>query len=228
MVSTPDIVARGQQFGLTRQDQIIQMFSGQEVAIQNRPAFWSFTIPIVPRSNSDAKQWRAVLAELSDRSKTFEATPPGYRGTAYSQARIAPPTPLLLSNGTNLELDDGELLEIEPGFTGGGELFVDGAGQLGTSLNLYGADPSEPVFKVGEYFSVNGELKICTANASSNASGEVTVTFEPALRQAPPDNEPVNISKPTATFRLVNPVGGWSLQPNRIHSFTLQAVETYT
>lgn len=228
MVSTPDIVARGQQFGLNRQDQMIQMFSGQEVAIQNRPAFWSFNIPVVPRSNADAKQWRAVLAELSDRSKTFEATPPGYRGTAYSQARLAPATPLLLSNGTNLELDDGTLLEIEPGFTGGGELFVDGAGQLGTQLNLYGADPSEPVFKAGEYFSVNGELKICTFDASSNSSGEVTVFFEPALRQPPPDSEAVNISKPTATFRLLNPIGGWTLQPNNIHSFTLQAVETYT
>lgn len=228
MVSTPDIVARGQQFGLNRQDQMIQMFNGQEVAIQNRPAFWSFNIPIVPRSNTDAKQWRAVLAELSDRSKTFEATPPGYRGTAYSQSRFAAPTPLTLSNSTNLQLSNGTLLEIEPGFTGGGELFVDGAGQLGTELDLDGADASESVFKVGEYFSVNGELKIVTADASSNASGQVTVSFEPALRQSPPDNDSVNISTPTATFRLLDPIGGWSLQPNNIHSFTLQAVETYT
>ena len=223
----PDIVARGQQFGLNREDRMIQMFNGSEVAIQNRPAFWSFTIPIVPRSNADAKQWRAALAELSSMTKTFEATPPGYRGTAYSQARVAPATPLLLSNGTNLELDDGTLLEIEPGFTGGGELFVDGAGQLGTSLDYYGADPSEQVFKVGEYFSVNGELKIATFNSFSSSTGTGTVTFEPPLRNAPPNDEPLAISKPTATFRLVAPVGGWSVAPNRLHSFTLNAVETY-
>jgi hypothetical protein len=228
MVSLPSIVARGQQFGLNRQDQMIQMFSGTEVAIQNRPAFWSFNIPILPRSNADAKQWRATLAELSDRSKTFQATPPGYRGTAYSQSRIAPARPLLLSNGTNLELDDGELLEIEPGFTGGGELFVDGAGQLGTQVRLYGADPSELVFKAGEYFSVNGELKMVVANAFSNASGIVEVAFEPSFRQSPPDSEPVNIAQPTATFRLLDPVGGWKLQPNRLHSFTIQAVESYS
>lgn len=223
----PDIVARGQQFGLNRQDEMIQMFNGTEVAIQQRPAFWSFTIPIVPRSNTDAKQWRASLAELSSMTKTFQATPPGYRGTAYSRARVAPPTPLTLSNGTNLELDDGTLLEIEPGFTGGGELFVDGAGQLGTQLNYYGADPSQTVFRVGEYFSVNGELKVATFNSFSSSSGTGTVVFEPALRNPPPADEPIAISKPTATFRLANPIGGWTLSPNRIHSFTLTAVETY-
>lgn len=223
----PDIVARGQQFGLNRQDQMIQMFNGGEVAIQQRPAFWSFTIPILPRSNADAKQWRASLAELSSMTKTFEATPPGYRGTAYSQARVAPPTPLQLSNGTNLELDDGTLLEIEPGFTGGGQLFVDGAGQLGTQLDYYGADPSEQVFKVGEYFSVNGELKIVTAQSSSNASGEGVVEFEPALRNPPPNSESIEIFSPVTSFRLVGPIGGWQLSPNRLHSFTLNAVETY-
>lgn len=223
----PDIVARGQQFGLNRQDEMVQMFNGTEVAIQQRPAFWSFTIPIVPRSNTDAKQWRASLAELSSMTKTFEATPPGYRGTAYSRDRVAPPTPLALSNGTNLELSNGTLLEIEPGFTGGGELFVDGAGQLGTQLNYYGADPFEQVFKVGEYFSVNGELKIATFNSNSGSGGTGTVVFEPALRNPPPDNEPVSIARPTATFRLIAPVGGWTLRPNRLHSFTLNAVETY-
>lgn len=196
MITIPDIIAKGQQFGLERQDQMLQSFSGKEVAIQQRPAYWTFTIPVLPRSNEEAKKWRAVMVELANMSNSFEATPPGYKGSAYSRA-------------------------------GGSPIAVNGGGQLGREIAYSGADASAVVFEPGEYFSVNGELKIVTAQSSSNASGEGVVEFEPALRNPPPNSESIEIFSPVTSFRLVGPIGGWQLSPNRLHSFTLNAVETY-
>ena len=226
MVDIADIVARGQQFRLVREDRVLESNTGAEQYITNRPAYWSFTIPILPRDNTEAKRWRAAMVELSRPSETFEATPPGYRGTAYSRARIAPPTPLTLSNSTNLELSNGQLLLINPGFTGGGEAFVDGAGQLGKSLDVDGADPNEVLFKVGEYFSVGNELKVVTAECTTDGSGKATVEFEPPLRAPPLNGEALAMSRPIARFRLASGAG-WRLQPNRLHSFDIEAIESY-
>ena len=226
MTNISDIVARGQQFRLIRDDRALESFTGKEQYIANRPAYWSFTIPILPRNNVEAKRWRAAIAELSRPSNTFAATPPGYRGSAYAQARTAPPTPLELSDGTNLELSTGQLLFINPGFVGGGEAFVDGAGQLGKQLDLEGADPNEVLFKVGEYFSIGGELKVVTAECVTDSNGKATVVFEPPLRSMPANGAQIAMARPVARFRLSSPAA-WSLQPNRLHSFDIEAIESY-
>lgn len=196
MTTIPEIVARGQQFGLERQDEVLQSFSGREVAVQQRSAFWTFTIPIVPRSNSEAKAWRASMVELANMVNSFEATPPGYKGSAYSRA-------------------------------GGSPIAVASAGQLGREMAYNGADAGAIVFQPGDYFSVNGELKIVTAQSTADGSGAGVVEFEPAFRNPPPSGDPIEIAQPVASFRLVGPIGGWQLSPNRLHSFTLNAVETY-
>lgn len=226
MASIPEIVARGQQFQLVRQDQSLKRFNGSEKIIVNRPAFWAFSIPVLPRSNVEAKKWRAAIVELANPENNFEATPPGYRGSEYARARITQPTPLTLSDDTELELSNGTLLEINPGFLGGGEINVDGAGQLGKSLNVKNADPNETLFKPGEYFSLDGELKAVTQLCESDGNGDATIFFEPSLRKSPDDNLLIEIGAPFARFRI-QPQTGWTLQPNRLHSFTLEATESY-
>ena len=226
MVDIPDIVARGQQFRLIRDDRTLESFTGTEQYIANRPAYWSFTIPILPRNNVEAKRWRAAITELSRPSNTFFATPPGYRGSRYIKDRIAPPEPLFLSNGTNLELSNGNLLFINSGFVGNVDAFVDGAGQLGKKLDIEGADPNDVLFKVGEYFSVNGELKVVTAECVTDSQGKATVDFEPPLRSMPSSGDEIEMFSPVARFRLTSPAA-WSLQPNRLHSFDIEAIESY-
>lgn len=226
MTDIGQIVARGQQFRLVREDESLRMFSGGEQLIVNRAAYWSFSIPVLPRSGLQAKKWRASLVELANPANKFEATPPGYRGSEYARARVSPVGPLGLSNGTNLGLSNGTLLEINPGFLGGGEINVDGAGQLGRSLNVKNADPNETLFKPGEYFSLDGELKVATALSTSNGSGNATVFFDPPLRNPPEDGLLIEMFKPFARFRI-QPQTGWTLQPNRLHSFTLEATESY-
>ena len=225
MVDIPDIVARGQQFRLIRDDRTLESFTGTEQYIANRPAYWSFTIPILPRNNVEAKRWRAAIVELSRPANTFFATPPGYRGSAYAQNRIEPPTLLELSNGTNLELSTGELLLVNPGFIGG-DVFVDGAGQLGKELNVNGADPNEVLFRAGEYFSVNDELKVVTEDCTTDGQGKALVKFEPPLRSMPAEGMSLSIVKPRTSFRITSPAA-WSLQPNRLHSFDIEAIESY-
>ena len=227
MVDIADIVARGQQFRLVREDRVLESNTGAEQYIANRPAYWSFTIPILPRSDVEAKRWRATMVELSRPSNTFLATPPGYRGAEYAQSRIIGTTTLQLSDGSNLELSDNSLLEIETGLPISSEpVRVDGAGQLGKQLNLKDADPNEVLFKVGEYFSVNGELKVVTAQCTTDGQGDATVLFEPPLRSPPANGEALLMLRPVCKFRLASQAG-WKLQPNRLHSFDIEAIESY-
>jgi hypothetical protein len=88
-----------------------------------------------------------------------------------------------------------------PRGTASGTPLVKGASQTGTSLIIDGMAVGGTLL-IGDYFSVNGELKIVVANASANGAGEMTVTFEPPLRASPADNAPVTLNKPTATFML--------------------------
>lgn len=189
MVNIPDIVARGQQFELIREDRSLRRFGGSEQVIMNRAAFWSFSIPLLPRFGVDAKGWRAALTELANPANTFAAGPPGYRGAIYT-----------------------------------GTATVSGANQLGRTL-VVSAASSTTIVRAGEYFSVNGELKVATATVVSSSGGAATLQFEPPLRASPTNDASINFATPTADFRLIGPQ--WALQPNRLHSAMLQAVESY-
>jgi hypothetical protein len=102
---------------------------------------------------------------------------------------------------------------------------INGSGQLGVSLNLKNCTPSTAVFRAGEYFEVNGELKIVTADATADGSGLATVNFEPALRAAPTDSASIVITNPKAKFRLTDSSAAWNIQPGRFYSITIDAVE---
>jgi len=120
---------------------------------------------------------------------------------------------------------------------GGGTPVVAGASQVGNTLNLSGATATVTNWlMLGDYFSVvvNGdhELKMVTANASSDGGGLVTVTFEPRLRASPANGatvyvEPANV--PRGVFVMENAVNGWTSRPHKdgigISSFTLNMIE---
>jgi hypothetical protein len=75
-----------------------------------------------------------------------------------------------------------------------GTPLVKGAGQTGSTLNIDGCTASIVRWmRAGDYFSVNGELKMLTADATTNGSGETTLSFKPALRASPADNAPLTV-----------------------------------
>jgi hypothetical protein len=104
---------------------------------------------------------------------------------------------------------------------------VNAAGQLGLTLGCKGAPISSQILKEGDYFSVNGELKISTADIASDAGGFVWFAFEPALRSSPAANAAVTVSSPTAAFRLVSPQANWSIDNMMNYGLSVQAQETF-
>jgi hypothetical protein len=58
------------------------------------------------------------------------------------------------------------------------------------------------ILLAGSYFSVGGELKRLTLDASSDGSGHATLTFKPPLRAAPAVDVPLVLAAPTALFML--------------------------
>ncbi|MBI1234779.1 MAG: hypothetical protein GC208_09785 [Alphaproteobacteria bacterium] len=111
------------------------------------------------------------------------------------------------------------------GYTGAAGL-VKGAGQLGTSLESDGWNPSELLLKEGDWFTVNDELKICAADVSSDGLGEAAITFEPPLRRAPADNAPFVISSPYALMAQISPAEPWSVKPSQQGRYMLRGRES--
>ena len=83
---------------------------------------------------------------------------------------------------------------------------VDGANQLGTSLNCKWATQSMLIALAGDFIEVNGEFKVLTQDVTTAVDTTHTMNFEPALRQAPADLASVNIKTPQLTMRLVSPL----------------------
>lgn len=90
-----------------------------------------------------------------------------------------------------------------PRGTWAGTPLVNGAAQTGLSLILDGFTASATV-KVGDYFTVNGELKMINADGTANGAGALTVSFNPSLRVAPADNAPLTSTNPTCTMMLID------------------------
>jgi hypothetical protein len=84
-----------------------------------------------------------------------------------------------------------------------GSPIINGASQTGSTLSTSGWTPSTAgILKAGDFFSVNNELKIVVEDATSNASGVATLTFEPPLRYSPSNGQAITTNKPTTIFKM--------------------------
>jgi hypothetical protein len=105
---------------------------------------------------------------------------------------------------------------------------VSGAGQTGNTLVTSGWTPSTTgILKTGDFFGVNGELKLLVADAASNGSGVATLTFEPPLRSSPPNASALTTNKPTATFKLDESVSRWVTNAPALDSISIAATEVW-
>ena len=113
---------------------------------------------------------------------------------------------------------------------GGGTPVVNGASQTGSSLNVSGLPNSLTNWALaGDMVGIGGELKMLTANASSNGSGQATLTFEPPLRASPGNGSAIVVSQPTARFMLGGDDAEWLHEPGRfISGHALDLVEAFT
>jgi hypothetical protein len=104
-------------------------------------------------------------------------------------------------------------------------VLVDGAGQTGSSITLDGATASVTnFFKAGDYLSFNNELHMVTDDASSDASGDLTVSIAPPIRKPTNDNDDVRLFSPFGVFMMTN-TPRWNTESKYISSITIEAVE---
>lgn len=111
----------------------------------------------------------------------------------------------------------------------GGTPLVNGASQLGKTLIVDGCSNSiTDWIKAGDFFSVNGEMKIATLDASSDGSGNITLTFSPRLRTSPADNDAIETTNPTGVFMLSDSTQGASLRPGVFADLSMTLIEDIT
>ena len=109
---------------------------------------------------------------------------------------------------------------------GGDTPLVNGGTNLGKTLAADGVTNSTAIAKIGDYLTVNNEFKVLTADATSDGSGQVTFTFEPALRSSPPNNSPIDIHTPSIILRLMMESHEWGIRAGgRVDAIQIQAIE---
>ncbi len=112
--------------------------------------------------------------------------------------------------------------------TGSGTPLVNGSNQVGRSLVTDGWATGQTVLKAGDYFTVNGEMKMVSADVTSDGSGNATITFVPALRTSPANNAPLTITSPTCLMVPTDDQQSqWQMDESGFYTIVFNAVETF-
>jgi hypothetical protein len=108
----------------------------------------------------------------------------------------------------------------------GGTPLVAGGSQTGVSLDIDGCSATITNWmRAGDWFSVNGELKMSTADVNSDGGGLATLSFTPRLRSSPADNAAITTSLGTGTFILADNGVSWSNSPGGFSDLSITAIE---
>ena len=108
-----------------------------------------------------------------------------------------------------------------------GTPLVKGADQVGVkSLDTDGWDNSSLVLRQGDQIEVGGELKMVTADVTSDGAGGTTVIpISPETHTAPADDSAIVVVQPKGIFMLSDSAQGWDNKPGIFTGFNLNAVE---
>lgn len=139
------------------------------------------------------------------------------------------------SSGTTWVSDTGETWTVNSsgspsaGIAPIADATVRGASQTGNGLDTQDWKPNATgVLLPGDYFGVNGELKIVTAQVDPDNYGNATISFRPPLRSSPSDGAVIDLDLPEAEFMLTGPDVEWSVQEGNLFAdFVIDAVEAF-
>mgnify|MGYP000849790253 CR=1 FL=1 len=111
----------------------------------------------------------------------------------------------------------------------GGTPLVDGASASGSTIATDGWPNNTLVLKKGDYFTVNNELKMVTADETSDGSGDLTINFEPPLRSSPSNNAGLTVSGATCIMMLVDDNQTiWDQSNIENYGLTFTGIEAFT
>lgn len=195
------------------------------ITLPTNPGF----IDATPVYNSLRQQYRSPLTGKSQ----INARPGSYFGLKVQ----LPPMGVDLARDWIADLinglDDTVIYNFpETGKTDAapGTPLVNGGSQTGLSLVCDGFGAGYTI-KKGRFFSVTTasgyrELKVVTAQAVANGSGQATLSFKPHLRASPADNAAVELATPKIEGLLVDNRMEWSVNMARTYglSFTIEEV----
>ena len=119
---------------------------------------------------------------------------------------------------------------VTPRGIGTGTPLVNGGSQTGTSLITDGWTANQTgILKKGDYFTVNSELKMMTADVNSDESGDATLVFQPPLRNSPSDNAPITVSHPSCEMILMTDSIPFDINKSLVTSpIVFQAIEVFS
>ncbi|WP_140920883.1 hypothetical protein [Limnobaculum xujianqingii] len=101
-------------------------------------------------------------------------------------------------------------------------------GQTGGHLITSGWVPSMLVLKIGDYITVNDELKIITEDISSSVTGNAELVFSPVLRTSPPMGFKIETQNPSGIFKLRDNNQGVSNRvPGVFSSYVIEFEEAF-
>lgn len=89
-----------------------------------------------------------------------------------------------------------------PGSTALGQ--VNGAGQTGRTLAVSGYAAATTIFRAGDFIEAGGELKMVTADATTNEVGQATLQVTPAWRVSPTSGGAVIGTNPATVMMLAS------------------------
>lgn len=131
----------------------------------------------------------------------------------------------------SLRGQSGRFYLTPPAYTragvGTGTPLVKGAAQTGSSIITDGWIAGETaVVAAGDYIQIGTELKMVTADANSDGSGNSTISFVPPLRVSPADNSAVVITSPKVIMCLADGnQARWQAQPTPIYAMAIACEE---
>lgn len=109
---------------------------------------------------------------------------------------------------------------------------VAGASQIGYSLNIDGlTNPAGTGLTVGDWATITlpnkGDQLVMLTAISEGGDGTATITFWPAMREAPADNALVNLQNPYAVVSLTEDVFDFERDLSLFHYFAFDVEESW-
>ena len=172
-------------------------FAGQAQASAGQ--MWGADVTLPPMKYADAEQWMAWLISLRGQLGTFTMGDP-MRCVARGSAR-----------GTDT-------------------VVVNGAGQTGQDLNITSNQLSKTGYlKAGDYIQLGSgstaTLHKVLVDASTNGSGNATLTLWPHVRTAPANAATVVVQNAVGRWRLAGNETEWSINEALIYGVSFSAME---
>jgi len=170
-------------------------------------------------------------SELDGTVQTLALPGDVWSGVLTFSNKFDPEARILRAFLSSLRGQAGRFYLSPPGYrqagTAPGSPIVKGASQTGLALATDGWTPSQTgILLAGDYFEVNGELKIMTADADSDSGGNATLNFTPPLRTSPADNAAITTTDPKVTMMLKDAnQARWQAQPTPIYALSIAVQE---